>query len=375
MTDRIKVPEGMLKAVYTQSIPCMVRHTEMRRHLEAALGWLAENPMVPTSRDIQMMSDSLTAQGDNYHSTEAYCAEWQRRCFLDSEDSGSSDSLTEAPWLSGEPVNPEAYRVLQEPVVFTRPEKWPWEGFKEAFEAKTLAEPETLKSEWKFPEPRPEFQGAMGGRIVPMREFPEVPKVPTEVLETLDAYEGVTGAFGKLPEVPAEAIRHIEYMGKLADKAFGADPAVFEKLPADEHSAHIKAHLGASWFGKPVRSTEDIVAAVMAAKGLGRDQDAATQTGGGEAVPASPDDGGCRQSISGSLETSVREDSRTGLPGESDPAPVERTPREFPNPTCPKCRLPMTDDGGFFTCSKGACRQKPIPVEDVRERYERERGE
>ena len=28
------------------------------------------------------MSDSLTAQGDNYHSTEAYCEEWQRRMFL-----------------------------------------------------------------------------------------------------------------------------------------------------------------------------------------------------------------------------------------------------------------------------------------------------
>lgn len=74
------VPEGMLKAAI-ESVQDG-GFDRYRKFLETAIQWLAENPIVPSGRHLQEMSDSLTKQGDVYHSTEAYCTEWQRRMFL-----------------------------------------------------------------------------------------------------------------------------------------------------------------------------------------------------------------------------------------------------------------------------------------------------
>lgn len=80
---KIKVPEGMLKAIpwdarKVQHGTTVVGDNHVIPILEAAILWQRDNAPVPTSRQIQAMSDSLTAQGDDYHGTEAYCAEWVR---------------------------------------------------------------------------------------------------------------------------------------------------------------------------------------------------------------------------------------------------------------------------------------------------------
>ena len=86
---KIQVPEGMLKAAAVPGVnglliddtPIAIRVKDIERILEAALSWLSENPTSPTGRQIQEMSDNLTARSA-YHSVEDFCREWQRCMFL-----------------------------------------------------------------------------------------------------------------------------------------------------------------------------------------------------------------------------------------------------------------------------------------------------
>ena len=126
MEKRYIVPEGMLKAartavfVYIQTlsvIEYMDDNHLAKVALEAALRWLSENAPKPTSRDIQNMSDWMTDNGDQYHSTESYCEEWVRRMFLAPEPEPEipeeiKDLLVEgiAPTLNQNHSIIEAYR-------------------------------------------------------------------------------------------------------------------------------------------------------------------------------------------------------------------------------------------------------------------------
>ena len=87
---KIKVPEGMLQAALDS-----VKDGDLLGYaLEGALRWLAENPIVPTSKQVQDMIDS-----DHLSTIASRCAEWQRRMFLVSE-----------------PEVPEAIKDLMEPL-------------------------------------------------------------------------------------------------------------------------------------------------------------------------------------------------------------------------------------------------------------------
>lgn len=75
------VPEGMLKAALAANPPKDKYAMSFENVIEAALLWQRDNAPVPTGRQIQEMSDGMNAQGDHYHSTETYCADWIRRMY------------------------------------------------------------------------------------------------------------------------------------------------------------------------------------------------------------------------------------------------------------------------------------------------------
>ena len=83
---KIQVPDWMLKAAeqsYREADPRQQNNcTAAARHVaEAVLHSQRENAPVPTGRQVQEMSDSLNEKGDDYHSIEAYCAQWVRRMY------------------------------------------------------------------------------------------------------------------------------------------------------------------------------------------------------------------------------------------------------------------------------------------------------
>lgn len=204
-------------------------------------------------------------------------------------------------------------------------------------------------SEWRPLEFKPEIQRGIG-----KAEFESQTLNQADTLsETLDAYEGVTGAFVESPKVPDEAYTHLEAVQRSAEALSGVNPRLVPQRDPDDTKAHVRAHL--SEFARVVKTTEDIQAAVRAAKGV---QDAATKAVGTEGVEAVEEVSG----VSSDLEKEISSGDGS--------APIS-----FPVPRCPKCHIPMTNDGEFFTCGKGTCRQKPVAAEDVRERYEREQGE
>jgi hypothetical protein len=85
---KIVVPDGMLKAVkdrYDPNYPGAYRETFRRADLEVALRWRADNPIRPSSQQIQAMSDEMKAEGDLYQSVEAYCEKWARWMFFEPE--------------------------------------------------------------------------------------------------------------------------------------------------------------------------------------------------------------------------------------------------------------------------------------------------
>lgn len=87
------VPEGMLQAVYKEKYPCSVRSSEMEKHLEAALRWLAENPSIPSAdwvhEKVTSIHDSLLIQTIIVR----MIAEWQREMFLAAEPEYPADVL------------------------------------------------------------------------------------------------------------------------------------------------------------------------------------------------------------------------------------------------------------------------------------------
>lgn len=90
MPPRIKVPGGMLKAAslaidseFGAPASALVVN-RMRVALESALGWVSENPIVPTNEQIRDIF-ATRHYGVSCDDQRAYYAEWQRRMFLSSE--------------------------------------------------------------------------------------------------------------------------------------------------------------------------------------------------------------------------------------------------------------------------------------------------
>ena len=79
---RVVVPDGMLKA----AVPCYLPDRQLVHSiLEAALLWLSENPIVPTSEQLHSIIGKLPMAMCDIVWTErdrALIAEWQRRMFL-----------------------------------------------------------------------------------------------------------------------------------------------------------------------------------------------------------------------------------------------------------------------------------------------------
>ncbi len=97
MSNKIVVPEGMLKAVdaawinahggpHPQASPKVAKDIEdgIRFDLEAALRWLSENPIVPTMQELVSMQEAYCRQqmSGEHNSMVFVAVEWQRRMFL-----------------------------------------------------------------------------------------------------------------------------------------------------------------------------------------------------------------------------------------------------------------------------------------------------
>jgi hypothetical protein len=89
---KYRVPEGLLKSAVANLIHCWDRiprstdYSSKQVQLamaacEAGIGWLAENPIMPTMRQLNDMYKKVdTGNGGTY--IPAYLAEWQRIMFL-----------------------------------------------------------------------------------------------------------------------------------------------------------------------------------------------------------------------------------------------------------------------------------------------------
>jgi hypothetical protein len=78
------VPEGMLKAAQSAGVQADgFRAYNLAVCLEAAIRWLAENPVVPTDAQAQaMIRVESKATGHSWDMIKAPGSEWQRICFL-----------------------------------------------------------------------------------------------------------------------------------------------------------------------------------------------------------------------------------------------------------------------------------------------------
>lgn len=84
MEKRYLVPEGMMKAGFDSLLP-VEREQPMTAYgtfLEAALRWLAENPIVPTQEQNDAMFDSGGDVDESDGWIQYAAVEWQRRMFL-----------------------------------------------------------------------------------------------------------------------------------------------------------------------------------------------------------------------------------------------------------------------------------------------------
>ena len=105
---KIKVPEGMLKAAMLVTIG--VSRLEAEKTLEAAMWWLAENPIVPTPEQARELWKTASAGILNEANRAAASAiEWQRRMFLAPEP--------EVPEAVEDLLNCEPYRMTQERII------------------------------------------------------------------------------------------------------------------------------------------------------------------------------------------------------------------------------------------------------------------
>lgn len=89
MNKTIKIPNGMLhaalneffKAASLNGYPSLTDLERMQFALKAALSWLSENPIIPTSGQVQVMQVYLHTQTAD-HGPGPLLSEWQRRMFL-----------------------------------------------------------------------------------------------------------------------------------------------------------------------------------------------------------------------------------------------------------------------------------------------------
>jgi hypothetical protein len=110
---KIKVPEGMMDVAETaiHNCPEETSRNMARSSLEAALAWLAENPIVPTT------SDDFSFLSSDYRLMDGYEAnlvksitKWQRRMFLAPDPDEPIKDLLEGKHVHGFNDSKEALR-------------------------------------------------------------------------------------------------------------------------------------------------------------------------------------------------------------------------------------------------------------------------
>lgn len=92
---KYKVPEGMLEAAMSIDIGVYDNERQIRMAiLEAALGWLAENPIVPTDEQIECLIKWADRQpvGSGDDVRRGWLMEWQRRMFAAPEEGPDKDA-------------------------------------------------------------------------------------------------------------------------------------------------------------------------------------------------------------------------------------------------------------------------------------------
>jgi len=80
MSEKIQVPSGMLDAACRQTWANHAR-SQVEEIVRGALGWLSENPIVPTHTQIDAMQISCDLPVFAHHGFERICEEWQRHMF------------------------------------------------------------------------------------------------------------------------------------------------------------------------------------------------------------------------------------------------------------------------------------------------------
>lgn len=90
MTDKkYVVPDGMMDAASRHCDSLTLLHAS----LEAAIRWLAENPIMPTMDQLNEMFKKIdTGNGGTY--IPSYLQEWQRMMFLSPEPNTSRNAKT-----------------------------------------------------------------------------------------------------------------------------------------------------------------------------------------------------------------------------------------------------------------------------------------
>lgn len=118
MEKKYVVPEGMLKAfnnsLEVQQAFVVDGHEGNREYaigpaLEAALGWLAENPLAPSNQQAREMLED--ADGEGYGLYPEVIAEWQRRMFLAPEPK-VPDAIADL--VEGMSWNSETWKLINE---------------------------------------------------------------------------------------------------------------------------------------------------------------------------------------------------------------------------------------------------------------------
>lgn len=93
----IVVPHGMLEAAvgelnYPGRYKCPGDETRVREILQTSLAWLAENPIVPTEKQLSALSKGYPPRHEELRPLW-FIAEWQRRMFLAPEPETPQDAI------------------------------------------------------------------------------------------------------------------------------------------------------------------------------------------------------------------------------------------------------------------------------------------
>jgi hypothetical protein len=115
VNKKIVVPEGMLKAAIASHNDAVLKGNTplVRDALEAALRWLAENPIVPTTEQVlavrRACGETHTALTEK---AKPLFAEWQRRMFLAPEPEVPEEIKDLL-----DPLDPYPYKSVHNPQV------------------------------------------------------------------------------------------------------------------------------------------------------------------------------------------------------------------------------------------------------------------